>query len=289
MEKRRYREGVDLSIVGFGGMTLVGMEQRDCDEIVAESVEAGVNYFDVAPSYGDGEAEVKLGHALVPFRSEVFLACKTFARDAAGAGRELDQSLRRLGTGCLDLYQFHALIKVSEVERIFGPYGAVEAVTRAREQGKVRFVGFSAHSVEAALAMMERMRFDSVLFPVNFVLYSKGDFGPRVLEKARQLGVARVAVKAMALGPCSRHEEHEYPSCWYRPVGDPELARRAFRFALSEDVTAVLPPGDPGLFRMALRFAQDCTPMSATERVALLESAAGFVPLFPCRRRGDSS
>jgi predicted aldo/keto reductase-like oxidoreductase len=285
MEKRRYRDGVDLSIVGFGGMILVPMEQRDCDAIVAESIEAGVNYFDVAPSYGEGEAEVKLGRALAPFRSDVFLAGKTFARDAAGAGRELDQSLQRLRTECLDLYQFHALIKASEVERVFAPGGAAEALARAQEKGKVRFVGFSAHSVEAALAVMDRMTFDSVLFPVNFVLYARGDFGPGVLEKARQLNVARIAVKPMALGPWSRHEEHEYPNCWYRPIVDPELARQAFRFALSEDVTALLPPGDARLFRMALRFAQDYSPVSATERAALLESAAGFEPLFrTCRR-----
>jgi aryl-alcohol dehydrogenase-like predicted oxidoreductase len=288
MEKRSYRDGVDLSIIGFGGMALLGMEQRDCDAIVAESVDAGVNYFDVAPSYGDGEAEVKLGRALAPFRSKVFLACKTFARGAAAAGQELDHSLRRLSTECLDLYQFHAVIKVSEVERIFGPGGAVEAVSRARERGKVRFVGFSAHSVEAALAMMDRMRFDSVLFPVNFVLYARGDFGPRVLEKARELNVARLAVKAMALGPWSRHENRDFPNCWYSPAVDPGLARQAFRFALSEDVTAVLPPGDPRLFRMALGFARDYVPMSATERAALLASAAGFRPLFPSRRRESS-
>ncbi len=289
MEKRPYREGIDLSIVGFGGMILVGMEQRDCDAIVAEAVEAGVNYFDVAPSYGDGDAEVKLGLSLAPFRGEVFLACKTFARDAAGARRELDQSLKRLHTECLDLYQFHALIKASEVESIFSPGGAAEAVDRARDQGKVRFVGFSAHSVEAALAMMDRMAFDSILFPVNFVLYSREGFGPQVLERARQLNVARLAVKAMALSRWSRHEEREYPNCWYRPTVDPEIARQAFRFALSEDVTAVLPPGDPRLFRMTLGFAGDFAPLSPDERTALLESAAAVEPLFRFRRRGISS
>ena len=81
-------------------------------------------YFDVAPAYGDGEAEIKLGRALAPYRSEVFLAGKTFARDSVAAGQELDHSLRRFHTECLDLYQFHAVIKVSEVERIFGPGGA---------------------------------------------------------------------------------------------------------------------------------------------------------------------
>jgi aryl-alcohol dehydrogenase-like predicted oxidoreductase len=288
MEKRRYRDGVDLSVIGFGGMVLVGMEQRDCDAIVAESVEAGVNYFDVAPSYGDGEAEVKLGRAIAPFRDHVFLASKTFARDAAGALRELDKSLKALRIECLDLYQFHAMFKVSEVERVFARGGAAEAVTRAQEQGRVKFVGFSAHSVEAALAMMDRMTFDSVLFPVNFVLYGRGGFWPQVLERARQVDVARLAVKAMALSPWSHNEARGYPNCWYRPVLDPQLARQAFRFALSEDVTAMLPPGDPRLYRMALWFAREFTPMSAAERTELLASASGVEPLFRIRSRAVS-
>jgi hypothetical protein len=287
MERRHFRDKTDLSIIGFGGMVVVGMEQSDCDAIVAESVEAGVNYFDVAPSYGDGEAEVKLGRALAPFRSDVFLACKTFLRDAAGAARELDRSLQRLQTGYLDLYQFHALIKTSEVDRILGPGGAVEAVARAQEQGKVRFVGFSAHSVEAALALMERMDFDSMLFPVNFVLHAHG-VGPQVLESARRLGVVRVGVKAMALRPWLRHEEREFPNCWYRPIIDPGLARQALRFALSADVTAVFPPGDPQLFRMALGIARDFTPMTAGERADLLGTAAGVEPLFRFRPSGGS-
>ena len=148
----------------------------------------------------------------------------------------------------------------------------------------MRFVGFSAHSVEAALAMMDRMRFDSVLFPVNFVLYAKGDFGPRVLEKASQLNVARLAVKAMALGPWSRHEKHDYPNCWYRPAVDPELARQAFRFALSEDVTAVLPPGDPrrsGWLCVLRRTMPRCRQPSARH---FWRARAGFQPLFRPRR-----
>jgi len=287
MERRHFRGKTDLSIIGFGGMILVGMEQGECDAIIAESVEAGVNYFDVAPSYGDGEAETKLGRALAPFRRDVFLACKTFVRDAAGAGRELDRSLHRLQTEWLDLYQFHALIKTSEVGRVFGPGGAVEAVTRAREQGKVRYIGFSAHSVEAAVAVMEQMKLDSMLFPVNFVLHAQG-FSSPVLERARQLGVARVGVKAMALRPWLRHEEREYANCWYRPVVDPALARQAVRFALSEDVTAVFPPGDAQLFRMALNIARDYIPMAASERADLLETAAGVEPLFRLCRRGGS-
>ncbi len=280
MERRTLRNGIELSILGFGGMVLVGMERDGCHRIVAEAVGAGVNYFDVAPAYGDGEAEIKMGSALAPFRDRVFLACKTLARDAAGAVRELERSLKRLRTDCFDLYQFHAVIKQSEIDRIFASGGAAEALVRAREQGKIRFLGFSAHSAEAALAMLERTDFDSVLLPVNYVLFAKNAAWRRVLEKSGELGAARLALKSMALRPWRSGEEHSYPNCWYRPIDDPAHARLGLRFALTEDITSLIPPGDPRLFRMALGMAQGLTPMTPAERAALVGKARGITPIL---------
>lgn len=278
--RRPYRDGVELSILGFGGMVAVGMAQEAVNQITAESIERGVNYFDVAPFYGDGEAEKKLGIALEPYRGSVFLACKSLERSGAGLRKELDRSLKRLRTGHFDLYQHHAVMTLSEVEEIFLPGGAADALTKAREQGKVRFIGFSAHSVEAALAMLGRFPFDSILFPVNYVCYARGNFGPQVLEKARDKGAARLALKSMAMGPWRKGEEHRFPKSWYRPIEDPALARSALRFTLSEDVTAAIPPGEEPLFRMALDLAADLPPLPAEERAALLESTRGMKPLL---------
>jgi aryl-alcohol dehydrogenase-like predicted oxidoreductase len=280
MQKRHYKEGVELSIIGFGGMVVVGMEQSGADGIVAESIERGVDYFDVAPFYGDGEAERKLGKALEPFRRDVFLACKTLQRDAAGARKELERSLRRLRVERLDLYQCHAVTTESEVEAIFSPGGAIEALVGARQDGKVRFLGFSAHSVEAALAMLGRFQFDSILFPVNFVCYAGGNFGPQVVRKAKELGVARIALKALALGPWRKGEQRAYPKCWYRPIEDTELQREALRFALSEDITSVLPPGDERIFKQALCLASALPPMTPDERSKLLNLAVNLRPLL---------
>jgi len=280
LSRRPYRDGIELSVVGFGGMVLVGMEQGAADRIVADSVDRGVNYFDVAPFYGDGEAETKLGIALMHYRQEVFLACKTLERSAAGATKELDRSLRRLRTDHFDLYQFHAVTEPGEVDSIFAPRGAVEAFVRAREQGKVRYVGFSAHSVAAALSMMDRFDFDSILFPVNFVLFACGNFGPQVLQKARQKGLARLALKALAHRPWRRGEARAYPNCWYCPIDDPALALKALRFTLSEEVVSAIPPGDERLFRMALDLARRVTPMTDQERRDLLSSASGLKPLM---------
>jgi aryl-alcohol dehydrogenase-like predicted oxidoreductase len=278
--KRLYRDDVYLSILGLGGMLLVGMEQDAVDSIVSEAIGKGINYFDVAPFYGDGEAEEKMGAALTPHRDRIFLACKTLERSAENVRGELEQSLRRLRTDRFDLYQFHAVSDMDEVKEIFAPGGAMEAFQRARQQGKIRYIGFSAHTVEAALGMMERFQFDSLLFPINYICYARGNFGPQVMDTAMKQGVARLALKAMAHGPWRKSDKRNYPNCWYRPIEDLDLARQALRFTLSEDVTAAIPPGDERLFRMALELAPDITPLSASERAKLLDSTRGLRPLL---------
>ena len=280
LPRRRYRDGVELSIIGFGGIVVVGQEQKMADRTVADAIERGVNYFDVAPTYGDGEAEIKLGNALVPHRKNIFLACKTTERSAQGAQKELDQSLDRLHSDHLDLYQFHAVSSMKDVDQILGPGGAVETFVKARQQGKVRYLGCSAHSAEAALALMDRFQLDSILFPVNFVLYEQGKFGPQILAKAKEKGVARLALKSLAYGKWPEGARKTYPKCWYQPVDNRELAAQALRFTLSEDITAAIPPGDERLFQMALDLAPGFKPLSAAERRTLLAGTAGVEPIF---------
>lgn len=278
--RRRYSSDIDLSIIGFGAIVLMGMEQRNANRIIAEVVEKGINYFDVAPSYGRGEAETKLGPALEPHRKKVFLACKTMCRDAKGAREELERSLARLRTDHLDLYQFHAVTTMEEVEQIFAPAGALETFVKAREDGKVHHIGFSAHSEEAAISLLDRFHFDSILFPTNFVCFTSGRFGPRVIAHAREKGTARLALKAMAYTPWGKDEEHTYPKCWYKPISDPELAGLALRFTLSEDITAAIPPGDERLYRIALNAAGEFKPLTDAEREQLVERAQKLEPLF---------
>jgi predicted aldo/keto reductase-like oxidoreductase len=281
LPRRPYKGGVQLSVIGFGGFLLVGMAQKEADAIVARSVARGLNYFDVAPTYGRGhEAELKLGPALRPHREGAFLACKTTKRDAEGARLELEGSLRRLKTDHFDLYQLHAMTKMEDVDKVFGPRGAMEAFEKARDEGKVRFLGFSAHSEEAAIALMDRYPFDSVLFPVNYVCYAQGRFGPGVVAKAREKDVARLALKAMAYTPWASGEERVYPNCWYRPTDQLELGRQALRFTLSEAVTSAVPPASAKLFEMAMRFACAFEPMREDERKALLATTTSLKPIF---------
>lgn len=280
MPRRPYKDGIQLSIIGFGGIVVVGLEQETANRTVADSMERGINYYDVAPSYGRGEAEQKLGIALKPYRKDVFLACKTQKRDAADARQELENSLRVLHTDHFDLYQFHAVSSMDDVKRILGPGGAAELFVKAREEGKVRYLGFSAHSAEAALALMDGMKLDSVLFPVNYICYGQGNFGPQILEKAKQKGLARMALKAMASTRVEKGQERPFKKCWYVPLTDRAKIEQGLRFTLSQDITAAIPPGDEKLYAMALEIGPSITPMPRAEQEALMASAAGVEPIF---------
>jgi diketogulonate reductase-like aldo/keto reductase len=281
LARREYKDGVKLSVIGFGGIVVCGMAQSEADRIVAEAFDRGVNYFDVAPSYFDGEAETKLGPALEPYRKRSFLACKTLERDAAGARKELERSLGRLRTDHFDLYQFHAVSSLDDVDRIVGPGGAGKTFLKAREEGKVRFLGASAHSAAAAISLIDRFALDSVLFPVNFVLFQEGKFGPQILEHAKKKGVARLALKTLAYHSWPEGADRSaWPKCWYKPIDDPALAEKSVRFTLGEDVTAAIPPGEAKLFRLALDCAGRFRPLSPKEREDLLAGARGLDPIF---------
>lgn len=178
------KTGEKLSIVGFGGLSLNRMDQSVANNSVSMAIDRGLNYFDVAPEYGD--AEERLGIALRGKRNKIFLSCKTARRNKEGAKRELQRSLQRLKTDHFDLYQFHHIRTKEETERALGPGGAIEAFLEAKKKGQVRFLGFSAHTTKAALLAMEKFPFDTVMFPINFMEWLKIGFGPAVVKKAKE-------------------------------------------------------------------------------------------------------
>lgn len=281
MEKRAYgNTGWNLSVLGFGGIIVMDTTPVEADAYVGEAIDRGVNYFDVAPSYGN--AQERLGPALRPYRDSVFLACKTGRRDAAGAREELEDSLRQMQTDHFDLYQLHAMTTKEDVAEALGPNGAIKAFVRARAEGQIKHLGFSAHSVEAALLLMDQFQFDSILFPFNYVTYEHAGFGPQVMEAAQAKGVARLALKGMARGPWLDGDARrsEYPKAWYEPLADRTEATQALRYALSLPVTSAIPPGDIHLFRMALDIADAFTPLSQSEQDAIHQQAQTEKPLF---------
>ncbi len=279
MEKRAYgKTGVRLSVVGFGGIIVMNEEPASSARLVAQAIERGINYFDVAPSYGN--AEECLGPALEPYRKGVFLACKTEKRSREEAWASLQQSLQHLRTDHFDLFQLHAVTTMDEVNQIMGPGGAMEAFLEARRQGLTRYLGFSAHSQEAALALMDRFDFDSILFPINWVVWHQGHFGPQVVEKARAKGMGILALKALAKRPWGEGEERTWPKCWYHPVDTFEEATLALRFTLSQPITAAVSPSHAELLWWACDAADRFQPLTEAEAAEVARRSQGLASIF---------
>jgi aryl-alcohol dehydrogenase-like predicted oxidoreductase len=272
------RTGEKLSIIGMGGIVVDKLTQAEADAVVAEAIDRGVNYFDVAPSYGD--AELRLGPALVGRRKHVFLACKTGKRTAAEATAELDRSLKRLQTGHVDLYQMHGLDKPEDLEIALGPGGAMEAFEATRDAGKIRFIGITGHAPSNLVRALASGRFDTALFPVNYAQFEIASSGPEVIEAARSAGAGRLAIKAAAQRRWGDGEARTAPKCWYKPLDDRDALLLALRYALSQDITAALPPGDTELFRTALSLADGFEPVSQEDIVGLRAASSQLAPLF---------
>ena len=208
------KTGEQLSIIGFGGIVVMNEEPGAAANIVAEAVDRGINYFDIAPSYGN--AQERLGPALAPYRNKCFLACKTDGRMKEDSRAQLEESLRLLKTDHVDLYQFHALTKMTDLDKVLGPGGAMETMEAARKEGKIRYIGFSVHSAETALAAMDRYNFDTILFPLNWVLFTQANFGPQILKRAQEKKMGILALKGMAktVWPAGESKNHPQPKCW---------------------------------------------------------------------------
>jgi len=273
------RTGEKVSIIGFPGLALSRYDQNQCTAAIRDAFERGVNYFDVAPAYGD--AEIKMGIGLQGIdRSRIFLACKTKMRDKEGAKYELEQSLKRLKTDYFDLYQMHFIRTPQEVQQALGPDGAIQTFLKAKEEGKVRYLGFSAHTTKGALEAMKGFRFDTVMFPINFIEFFKMEFGKPILELARSQGAAVLAIKPMCGGDWPKDAERTRKN-WYRALEDESQISLALRFTLSKPcVSAGLPPAFLDLLDKAIEAARSYRPITEAETDKLRELAKTCESLF---------
>lgn len=275
------RTGQRVSIVAFPGLALNPVEQEQCTAAVHRAFERGVNFFDVAPAYGKGVCETKLGIGLQGIeRSKIFLACKTKKRDAAGAREELEASLKLLKTDHFDLYQMHHLVTVPDVEQALGPGGALETFLKAKAEGKIKYIGFSAHTTKAALAAMRGYRYDTVMFPINFTEYLNRGFGKEVLELAKAQGAGVISIKPMSRGAWPKDAERTR-NWWYRTTEEQEDVTLSMRFAWSQPgVAAGIPPSFLDLLERAITAAKDDRPITAADLTRLQELAAGAGSIF---------
>jgi len=171
------------------------LEKKEAVALLHYAYEHGVTLFDTANAYADSEE--KVGEAFHGMRDKVVIATKTAKRDAAGAMEHLELSLRKLRTDYIDVYQLHQVSKESEWEEITGPNGAMEAILKARDEGKVRHIGFTSHNLNVAIKIAKTGRFATVQFPFNFI---ESDPEKELFPLAREIGMGILAMKPFGGG-----------------------------------------------------------------------------------------
>src|SRR5215471_11667738 len=259
--------GVQVSALGLGGYHLGAIgSAREAVRIVHASIDAGITFMDNAWEYNDHESEIRMGRAIADRRDRVFLMTKvcTHGRGAAVAMRQLEQSLRRLKTDYLDLWQVHECVYYNEPDLHFAPGGVIEALDRAKREGKVRFVGFTGHKdPEIHLRMLAHgYPFDSCQLPLNVFDGTFRSFERQVLPELRRQGIAPLGMKSM----CG--------------TGDPVRKRAvsaadALRYAMSLPVAAVVSGIDSmRILQQNVRIASGFTPLSDAQMDRLRRRAA---------------
>jgi len=268
------KTGYRVSAVTFGGIIVMDETQADAGRFVAGAVERGVNYFDVAPSYGN--AQERLGPALAPYRSKVILACKTEKRDAPSSKKDLLASLKALRTERFDVYQLHAMTTQEDIDRAFGPDGAMETFLWAKKEGLVGALGFSAHNEDIALQLFELFDFDTVLFPMNWALGMARGWGDRISERAKKAGAGLIAMKTLVHRRWLDGEERVYPKSWCKPLyGCEPLMVAAMKYGLEKGAATLVPPGNFEHFSFMLDHIDECAenPLTGAERELLRREA----------------
>ncbi len=258
------KTGVMVSALGVGGFHLgSAKDQNEVNEIVARAIGAGVNFFDNAWEYHEGDSEHRLGIALQGKRDGVVLMTKvcTHGRGKDVAMRMLEDSLRRLKTDHLDVWQIHEVVYYNDPDLIFAPGGAAEALVEAKKQGKVRFVGFTGHKDPAIHLRMLRhgFPFDTVQMPLNCFDGSFHSFEQQVLPEAQKLGVAVLGMKSLG------GSGEMVTSGTITPA-------EGLRYAMSLPVATTISGMDSlNVLEQNLAIARDFTPMSPEEMAALRE------------------
>ncbi|HID10468.1 MAG TPA: aldo/keto reductase [Candidatus Latescibacteria bacterium] len=280
MERRRLgRTGFEASVVALGGAILIGASQREADRAIEKALECGVNYFDIAPTYGDSEVLVRPW--VQRYRDRVFVACKTLKRTRDEAREELMRSLERVGVEYFDLYQFHGVSTQEDLEAVLGPGGALEAFSEAKEESLIRHIGITGHTASVLKEAFLRFDFDTVMFPLNFALARhrtpQNDYRP-LLELARERNVGTLAIKSIAKGRWPEGERRY--QTWYEPFDTQDEIDQSLWFVLSEGVTAAPTAGDLRLLDKFLEAGRRFRHLNPEEGKSLMKKAEGLQPLF---------
>jgi aryl-alcohol dehydrogenase-like predicted oxidoreductase len=279
------RTGLQVSAMGIGGYHLGSTSSdEEATRIVNEALDAGINFFDNAWEYHDGLSEERLGRALLGKRDRAVLMTKvcTHGRDKRVAMRMLEESLTRLQTDHVDVWQIHEVIYENDPELIFAPNGAAEALLQAKQQGKVRFVGFTGHKDPSIHLKMlaHNFPFDTVQMPLNCLDATFRSFESNVLPEVNRRGIAALGMKSLG--------------------GSGELVREGavavtmgLRYAMSLPVAVTISGIDSlEVLHQNLAVARGFQPMSPAEMRALRErcrfqASDGHMELFKTTKKYD--
>lgn len=256
------RTELDVYPLGLGGIPLMRISDAEARAVIAAAVSGGINFADTAEGYGESEA--RLAAALQPDRDGFIIASKSMERSAAGMARAIDQSLKRLETGHIDIYQVHSIKDEASLAAVLAPGGALEALKDARTRGCVRFIGISGHRPAVLMAALQTGEFDTVQVPVNVV---DREAEEELLPYAREQDIGIIAMKPVCGGT----------------LDDPALG---IRFCLNSDADVVLVGmKSADEVEQNLQTARDFAPLSESEEEALLFNVSQLGEQF-CRQCG---
>ena len=285
METRIFgKTGAEITFITMGGCGLGYVGQNEADKAIKLAMDHGINMIDVAPTYGN--AELRLNPWIAKHRNKFFLSEKTLKRKKNGARRQLKKSLEKLGTSHFDLYQFHAVSSMEELDQILGENGAMEAFLEAKETGIIKNIGITAHDdvrvLQKALELSDDI--DTVLLPVYVAAIAHpspvNDF-KKILEIAREKNIGVTAIKAISK---SRWNGDVSYNTWYKPLTSKELTDHAVWFTLSQEgVTTYSLPCDVRLWPLVLNAAARYKKLNDEEQKHIVKLAREneFKPLFP--------
>ncbi len=214
-----------VSIIGLGGWHIGNIkEEKIALKMIAQAYELGINFYDTAFSYNDGASEMRYGKAFKGIRDKTFLMSKSTQRKKIDAEKELELTLKRLQTDYLDLWQLHSVKTKEDVDKIFSPGGAYEAAAKAKEQGKIRYIGITGHY--DPYANLEALKYhkllDTIQMPINLVDPNYRSFINIALPKAVEYNLGIIAMKTIANGRIVEHKvstvEESLTYVWNLPV-----------------------------------------------------------------------
>lgn len=283
METRRFgRTGHMSTVAIFGGAAFWEISQADADKVMEQVIEAGINHFDIAPSYG--QAEERVGPWMPRERKRFFLGCKTIERTRQSAWDEMQRSFKRLQTETFDLYQCHAITTMEELDAVTMKGGALEAFVEARQRGLINYIGITGHGANAPQIYLEALRrfdFDSILFPLNFVQMANPEYRKyteELIAECKTKDVGTMVIKTITKAPWG--ERKHTATTWYEPFDKLDEIQRAVNFALSYEVTGLCTPGDTRILPMVLNACENFTKLNDHEKEEMIQSAHQYEPLF---------